>query len=34
MTGVDRSVSLPAPANAPSNVYGGYLAVAFDNLWG
>ena len=31
---LDPSVSVPALGNAPTNVYGGYLEIAFDNLWG
>jgi hypothetical protein len=30
----DASVSAPAPTNSPSSVYGGYLQVGFDQLWG
>lgn len=31
---LDAGVSIPAPNNSPSNIYGGYLEVAFDSVWG
>jgi type II secretory pathway pseudopilin PulG len=31
---IDPAASVPAPDNTPSNVFGGYLQIAFDSNWG
>ncbi len=31
---LNASVTAPSPDNTPSNLYGGYLQIALDNVWG